>query len=962
MRSALWAIAFAAVAVPAWAQPVLVRLGTHAGLGRVVYEFGDAPEFTTERTPNGVTLHFPGAGPIPSGDGTARNVVSVEGGADTATLMTVPDAKIRVSRLGTRVVVDVTSATAGQRRPAAPVRKRFSPTAPVRRLNADEVSAARQVAPPPAQDAEPAVATASSPAIPPVPTPVMPPRPVLDHPQGEAAGPPPEPTTVAPSAAAPPSEPMTLAVTRLPAPAGMRGSLALVPFGPGVGAAAFRHGDQAWIVFDERRPLDVKRLGDDPVFAGAEVDLLPAATLLRIKSDGTAALRLERRADGWAITPADPLTPGSTAMPVIRPARMIVPAAAAGQVVAVPDPDTGRNLLVGTIKATGPGIPVGLRVPEFAILESWQGLVVDPVSDRTSMRTIPEGFAVQTGSDFSPAPENAAALAKASVLTRRFDIPAEPVAALLRRLQTQVQDVGRAPAQSRLAPRKAAAQTMLALGLAAEAQSSLQAAAADDPRAASDPELKGLTAIAALLNGRVDEATGLDTPELTGSDEIGLWRAVRSAMQTEGSATAAPVLAADAGLVLAYPSALRNRLLPLVAENLALAGETQAVDALLGRLPDEPLLAFARAIRLEQRGDTGAALALFDALAQGRDRLSSARAATRATLLRLATGEIGQAEAADRLERSFVGWRGDARERDLRRMTADMQAKAGQWRRAFATLRDTAQLFPADAPAITARLTAMVGDLLRGSDGAAMKPLDFVALAAENADAIAKADEPGMAVLIADKLVALDLPTRADPVIERLIAASPTGAGRAALGSRLAALRLGEGNPDGAASALAATAAPDLPPDLEEERGLTEARIDALAHKTAAAAAVLSRLGGQQADELRATILSDAGDWHGAALALAAAANRAVPDSGPLTPPQQDLLLRLASAQSRAEDTRALQELGMKQAARITGPRAAMFRLLTSAPVKAVGDLRRSAGDIALARALPSTLNAIGAR
>ena len=77
--------------------------------------------------------------------------------------------------------------------------------------------------------------------------------------------------------------------------------------------------------------------------------------------------------------------------------------------------------------------------------------------------------------------QNGSALANAAILTRRFDFPPEPVAVLLRRLQSQVQDEGEAPAQSRLAARKAAAQTMLALGLGPEAQALLRLAVADDP-------------------------------------------------------------------------------------------------------------------------------------------------------------------------------------------------------------------------------------------------------------------------------------------------------------------------------------------------------------------------------------------------------------------------------------------------------------------------------------------------
>ena len=715
-------------------------------------------------------------------------------------------------------------------------------------------------------------------------------------------------------------------------------------------------------MFDDRRPLDLADLANDPAFAGASVELLSSATVLRFKLATSRNVSLERRPDGWAIVSVEGTAAGAALVPVTKPARMLFSVASPGQVVTVPDAGTGRNLLVGTLRAAGPGVPVAFRVPEFAVVPSWLGIVVEPVSDRTSMRAVPEGYAVETGGTLSPSPENGVALADAAILTRRFDFRPEPVATLLRRLQTQMQEEGQAPPQVRLTPRKAAAQTMLALGLAAEASSLLRLAMSEDPRAARDPDFNGLAGIAALLSSRPLEASGLDAAGLAGSDEIALWRAVRNSAANEASADAAQAFAATVGLVMAYPTALRSRLLPLAAETMVEGGASKAADALLATLPDEPLLAFARALRLEQKGLTAEALASYDALTVGRDRLTSARAATRGTMLRLASGAIGPAEAATAFEHSFESWRGDARERDLRLRTAGIEAQAGHWRKALGVLRDTAKLFPEHGAAIAARATGMLGDLLHGPGAAAIAPLDLAALAEENADAFTDPASEGMASLLADKLMALDLPQRAIPVIEHLAAALPPGPGRAALGVRLGTLRLTEGDAAGAGAALAATEAPGLPAAQQEERDLLEARIRAQQHDIAGATAMLSKLGTQAADELRAQILGDSGDWHGAALALGDVAARALPDGGPLSQDQQDLVLRLASAQSRAGQDGALHALGAKQGGRMYGARGDMFRLLTAPAVAGVGDLRRGAREIAMAKALPTALAAIGTR
>ncbi len=903
---------------------------------------------------------------MPDAPGSARNIAAVTGGGDMATITIAPGARLRTLRIGSRVVIDVSdpdarsspSRAAPSRPEAAPPTAHGSPGPSVSAVPPTTTSSA--VSPPP-----PAVPAPGSPLAAPPSTVAAPGVPRAAAPASSIPAAP-APATAAPDTPPPPNSPpqttLALAVTTTPAVPGAKDRMVVLPFGPDVAAASFRHGQEAWIVFDDRRPLDLHEVAEDPVFAGAAVELLPSATLLRFKIPAGYAVLLHRRADGWSLIGKEGTVGDPVVMPAVRSTRLLFPVASPDQVVVVPNTDTGRNLLVGTLKAAGPGVPVTFKVPEFMVGPSWQGVVVEPASDRTVMHATPEGFAIETGSELSLLLENGAALASAALLTRRFDLPTDPVPVLLRRLQSQVQEAGQAAPQSRLSARKAAAQTMLALGLGPEAQSLLRLAVNEDPRAAMDADLAGLTAIAALLSGRPQEAGGLDNQELSGSDEIRLWHAVQLAMVDEASAEAAQAFAATAPLVFAYPTALRTRLLPLVAETMIAGGALPAADAILARLPEDPLLAFARAARLEQKGDTAAALTLYDALAAGRDRLASARAATRAVLLRLSSGALTPGDAAEALERGFGDWRGDARERDLRLRTADIAAQAGKWRKAVAILRETAQLFPDDATVIGAKLTAILSDLLHGPGASSIPPLDLVALAEENSSAFAKADSPDTLLLLADKLTSLDLPSRAGPVIEQLAASLPSGPNRAALGARLASLRLGEGDGVGAMAALATTTAADLAPDIQGQRGLLDARAHAMAHDTAGAIAILATLGTQAADELRAKLLGDDADWHGAASALADLAARSLPERGPLSPAQEDLLLRLASTQSRAGDDAALIALGRRQAGRMSGARADMFRLLTSAPVTSVSELRRAGGELALARSVPTALAAVGTR
>jgi hypothetical protein len=713
-------------------------------------------------------------------------------------------------------------------------------------------------------------------------------------------------------------------------------------------------------VFDERRPIDTEDLRTDRVFSTAEVRLFPAATVLRFRLPADRAVILSRGEAGWTIAVGDepvlrPIRPDLDTTGTDVGPRLRLPAEHPGHSVIVPDPLTGGTLLVGTQSAPGQGIVVQRSTPEFILLPTWQGVAMVAVSDELLLHETAEGFVLRSalprgGLALAPADTDLGALDDAVRLTRRFDFPALPVPALLRRLQAAVAATGAVPAGRRTAPRIAVAQAMLALGLGAEAQTVLSLAAADDPRAADDPDLIGLSAIASLLAGRPDESAGLEDPRLTGTDEVSLWRGLRGAALREGAPNAATLLAAGVPLLLAYRVPLRSRLLPLAAETMAMGGEAAAARRLVEMRPDDAGLDFARAMLAEQR-DHRAALDILDRLAQSPDRLMRARAAPRAVELRLAAGELTPTAAADAMEKLLLSWRGDAREVALRLRTAELRAQAGAPRAALAVLRESLDALPEAAETLRARMQRIFADALAADAVTPIPPLDLVALADENPDLIAEG-EPGLALAkrLADRLAALDLPQRAAPVLEKLVAGAAPGVVRAELGGRLAANRLLLGDSLGALSALGATASDTLPPPVLEARMLVWARATAAQGDANRAAAALAAVDTPGALELRAQLLEQAKDWKGATEALRRYADRTVPTEGTLTDAQAATLLRLATAAAQAGDEAILGGLRIRELVRLPHGRTAdMVRLLTATPVQLPEDLPRARREAALA-------------
>jgi len=955
-----------------------LRTGNHPGFGRLVVDVPSGANAELVSIDGRLVLRVSG-GTLTRAGLPPHNVRAIALVAEGAELVLAPGTRLRYMHLPGRLVIDVLDPLAvalpvTRPTPAAPgplaaalAAPLAAPLAAVARtplsgLATPEGTATRHASAGEAVEANRSLPSLSATAKQDLSLPFAP-R------QGAAGGGVPDAASAAAPTAASPAPQALSAASQVPADSSV--AAVTLAFGPGVGAAAFRRGDDAVVVFDVRRPIDTAALADVPAFAAARVQLLPAATVLRLPLAPPATLRLQPVPAGWTLT-VGTFPPPRPIRPLLEAGRMRLPAEAPGQVVSVPDPDSGAVLLVGSEHGGDQAVAIARRSPEFTLLATWQGVAVEPIGDALVLHATPEGFLLDAGApDRALAldavdPAQQALLADANLLTRRYAFVNLPAGELMRQMQEAVDEAAAAPAQTRSPGRLRAVQAMLSLGMGAEAQALVTLAANEDARLAEEPDAIGLSAIAALLAGRLAEAEGIDDPRLTGSDEIALWRAVHAALLAEGSPAAAPVFAATMPLLLAYPAALRDRLLPLAAETMVLGGEREAARRLLALRPDDPTLDLARAFLARADGAASQALALFDRLAGSPDRRLHARAAVAAVELRLATGALTEAQAADKLDSMLYAWRGDAEELALRLRVAELRAHSGAWRAALALLRETAetdlaQAWPEQLPALRARLRQTFAAALSDDAAHPLSPLDLVALAEENSDLL-PAGEAGQALAarLADRLVALDLPQRAAPILEKLMRAAPDGVARAELGGRLARLRLAQQDAAGALAALTASAGDELPAALAESRTLTFARATAANGQVAPGIAALASLDSVDAAALRAELSEHAADWPAAEAALRAYADRLVPPEGTLDDAQAHVLLRLAAAAAQAGDEAMLATLRDHDVPRMPqGQVAQMLKLLTERPVTGVADLPRVTAETALMHGLPAALQSL---
>ncbi|WBV44581.1 hypothetical protein [Pseudoroseomonas cervicalis] len=841
------------------------------------------------------------------------------------------------------------------------------------RLAAPPPPAGAPVAPPPAPQAALPPPAAPAPGGPsPTPPPAgqaaplpLDPTPPLAVPNPVAPRPPAAPPQAAP---APPQAPvMPPAAATRPAQRLAPDAPVPLPFGRSAAAAALQRGGALLLAFDDSRAPDLAALRRlSPALARLQALEVPGSTVLRLLlAPGAPVPALRRDADGiWMLHPAGAGGGDSIGLDQEEgeAPRLLLRARGPGRVIAVPDPEApGGLLLLGLLPAPARGLPIGAAFAPFDLLPTDQGVAVAARDSAVQLRAVPEGFAIPLAASgpLAIGPVQQRVAIAADEVPRLLALPQDAPAALLERRRRIFAELIAAPPLARGPLRLQLSETLLALGLGAEAQALTQLALEEDPRMAGEPRALLLLAAGALLAGRAEEALApLEDARLPPEGEAALWRAL-ARLQLSGEAPAdaalATALARTAPLLLRYPPTLRDRLLPPVARSLAEAGSLRDAAALLqaaGPVESAPY-AFARARLAEARGDLDTALPAYEKLAEGRDRDIRDRARGRIAEAGLASGRLEPGAAAAMLEAAIPAWRGDARELARRLRAAELYEQARQHESALALLEETEQLFPDAAEQVRARTgRALLGVL----NDPATPVLEAAQTFVRRQDQLPPGAELDAAALrIAEGLAALDLHA---PAAELLGRAAERSERAAPLRLRLAELQVAGGEGEAALATLRALPVAALPPELRPRHALAQARALALAGNLTEATQALRGVGPAGAARL-ADLLAAQQDWPGAADALAAHAAATLPAApAPLDAGQRQMLLRLAAFRALAGDEARMAELRTAYGARMRGgPLAEAFATLTTPPPGPdAPELQRLRQELAMGRALSDAL------
>jgi hypothetical protein len=648
------------------------------------------------------------------------------------------------------------------------------------------------------------------------------------------------------------------------------------PFESDTAAAVFRRGDTLWMVFDTTETIMPPTPADalSPIASNVEVVTAGDTKVVRLdlSVDRLATLGSEGRS--WVLSLGDTLLNATEPITLTRQRNeeghyeMAAAIPHLGKAHVLRDPIVGDTLRVVTVMPPARGMARDLQYVDFDALKSAHGLVIEPhnssldvaVDDNGVLITAEDGLTLSAaetsqGLDAGNAPEFRDSYLDLDVL-RQHD-PSE----LQAREQEMMARAAGTEGRARDLARMDLAQFYVANELALEALGVLKVL---ENELTSDDLLKRIRLNRAIANtqaGRTDDALAiLNSGSFVDESDALMWRTIARAEAGDYKDARLDAISAET-VFPSYPLWVRNKFLFAGIRAAVETNDEPMALRLIGKMeyarldPEEVSLYQLMQGRIsELEGKDAEAIDTYGRVIAADVRPTRAEAVYRTLLLLQRAGKIDLEKATSTLAAEALLWRGGPLEAEMDKLLAELYFDNKDYRDGFDTVRGAAASFPTNQP-----IDDLVGEAQKtfehlyldgGADG--LNDLDALALYYD----FRQLTPPGtrgdeMIRNLARRLVKVDLLPQAGDLLEYQVKSRLEGIARAQVATDLAMIRIADRNPEAALRAINDTRVAELPPQLERQRRILEARALIDSGRQELAIDLISRLQGRDADLLR---------------------------------------------------------------------------------------------------------------
>ncbi len=742
------------------------------------------------------------------------------------------------------------------------------------------------------------------------------------------------------------------------------------PFERDTPSAVFRRADTLWMLFDTRTLINQPAQSDALDSIASAFSVVPAGEtqIVRIDLSTERLATLASEGRSWVLSVGDVLLNATEPLSLKRSRdqdghfRMAASLGKPYKEHSFRDPVVGDMLEIVTAFPPAHGALRDLSYVDFDALRSIHGLVIRPdneqlevaVVDDAAVITAPDGL-ILSDRDAPRALDSGNASEFRDSFIDFAVLRADNPAVFLDEREKLSEAAADKEGQAREVARLNLAQYYVGNQFGEEALGVLRVLQSDLKSDELRKKVRLTEAIANVLAERPVAALDILNNSAF-SDEVDavMWRTIARAENSDFVGARADALASQS-VIEAYPVWVQHKFLFAAIRAALETSDAPLAQRYLEQIgfatldPEEVTLYQLFQGRIaEAEGRPTEALDSYGQVIAAEIRPTRAEAVYRTLLVLRDTGKIDLAKATETLSAETMLWRGNPLEVDMEKLLAELYFDDKDYRLAFEITRDAAIHNPESQPILelTQEAEAKFADLFL--NGAADQLGDLEALSLyydfrQLTPAGAKGDE--MIRNLARRLVKVDLLAQAADLLEYQIDSRLQGAAQAQVAAELAIIRIADRDPEGALRVLNRTRVANLPPTLERQRRILEARALIDADREDLALDLLARLDGRDADLLRVDGYWKSKNYIAASDLIETVYSRNMTEE--LSAQARMNVIKAAVGLVLADDTLGISRLRSKFAERMShSPEWALFDYITSPRADPVGVEFKSAAKM----------------